>query len=120
MRRAGWTQGRASAVAAGVCFMAGLATVLSFNHWADWHPLAGFGGKLASATFFDVLDELTSNVLLPLGGLGLTLFAGWVMPARVLSGELGLSPAGTVLLRTLLRYVAPAAIIFVAIGNAIA
>jgi NSS family neurotransmitter:Na+ symporter len=117
MRRTRWTQGRASAVAAGACFVAGIATVLSFNAWSGWHPLASLGGKLASATFFDVLDELTSNVLLPLGGLGLTLFAGWGMPARVLGDELGTRPAGTRVLRALLRYVAPAAIIMVAVGN---
>lgn len=120
MRRCRWTQGRASTVAAAACFLAGIATVLSFNAWSGWQPLAGLGGKLASATFFDLLDELTSNILLPLGGLGLTLFAGWVMPSRVLGGELGSTPLGTRILRGLLRYVAPAAIILVAIGNVIA
>ena len=116
-RRTGWSQEAASAVAAAACFVAGIATVLSFNAWSAWHPLAGLGGRLSQATFFDLLDELTSNILLPLGGLGLTIFAGWVMPSRVLRDELGSTPAGTRILRGLLRYVAPAAILMVAIGN---
>jgi len=38
--------------------------------------LAGF--KLFGMTMFDLYDFLTSNLLLPLGGLFLCLFAGWV------------------------------------------
>lgn len=117
MRRFGWTQGAASAIAAMVCFVAGIATVLSFNAWSGWHPLAGLGGSFASATLFDLLDELTSNVLLPAGGLGLAIFAGWVMPQRLLDEELGLSRPGARILHFLLRYVAPAGIATVAIGS---
>ena len=41
VRRYGWSQARATLLAATLCFMAGIATVLSFNHWAAWQPLAG-------------------------------------------------------------------------------
>jgi neurotransmitter:Na+ symporter, NSS family len=34
--------------------------------------------KLFGMTMFDLYDFITSNVLLPLGGLGLALFVGWV------------------------------------------
>lgn len=120
VRRFEWSQSQATAIAAGVCFVAGIATVLSFNLWSGWHPLEGITAKpsLASATLFDLLDYLTSNVLLPAGGFGLAVFAGWVMPQRLLTEELGLSPAGTQVLRVLLRYVAPAGIAAVALGSA--
>jgi hypothetical protein len=65
---------------------------------------------LESGTVFDLLDYLTSNILLPLGGLAIALFAGWVIPDRMLIEELGLSPTGGRILRAILRYVAPAAI----------
>jgi NSS family neurotransmitter:Na+ symporter len=120
VRRFGWTQGRASAIAAVVCFVAGIATVLSFNAWAGWYPLAGLSSKLASATVFDLLDGLTSNVLLPAGGFGLAIFAGWFMPQRLLDEELGLTPGGARILRALLRYVAPVGIGAVAIGSMLA
>ena len=115
MGRAGLRRAAATAVAAGTCFAAGLATVLSFNLWTGWYPLALLPG-FERATVFDLLDYLTSNVLLPLGGLAIALFAGWAMPARLLAGELGLGPAAARALRVLLRYVAPLAIAATAVS----
>lgn len=106
IRRCGLQRAPATALAAGVCFAAGIATVLSFNAWADWHPLAGLQG-FERATAFDLLDYLTSNVLLPLGGLAIAVFAGWVVPASVLAEELRLGARAARALRILLRYVAP-------------
>ena len=106
MRRLGWSRLRSSLVATGACFLTGLTTVLSFNVWAEWHPLAVLSG-FAQATIFDLLDYLTSNLLLPIGGFAIALFAGWVVPVRALTAELGLSPAGAALLCAILRYVVP-------------
>jgi len=39
------------------------------------------------------------------------LFAGWAIPDRMLVEELDLSPAGGRILRIILRYIAPAAIV---------
>ncbi len=106
IRRCGLRRAPATAIAAGVCFAAGIATVLSFNAWADWHPFSGLRG-FERATAFDLLDHLTSNVLLPLGGLAIAVFAGWAMPASVLTEELRLGAVAVRALRILLRYVAP-------------
>ena len=65
---------------------------------------------------FDLLDYLTSNILLPIGGLALALFAGWVLPASLMAEELSLGARGTRALRILLRYVAPLLIAAVAIA----
>jgi neurotransmitter:Na+ symporter, NSS family len=115
MRRAGLRRVTASAIAAAACFLVGIATVLSFNIWADWHPLSGVIG-FGSATVFDLLDYLTSNILLPIGGLAIALFAGWAIPDRMLGEELGLSPGGDRIVRLILRYVAPAAIAATAVS----
>jgi NSS family neurotransmitter:Na+ symporter len=83
---------------------------LSFNVWAGWFPLAfppGFG----TATVFDVVDHLTSHLLLPLSGLALAVFGGWIVPERFLAHELGLGSRTTKLLRAVLRYVAAPAIL---------
>lgn len=53
-------------------WLMGLGTVLSFNDWADFKPLLGM-------TFFDFLDFLTAQIMLPLGGLFIALFVGWKM-----------------------------------------
>jgi len=109
MRRFGLSRVPATAVAAGACFLVGIGTALSFNVWAHWHPLHSLPG-LENATVFDLLDDLTSNILLPIGGLAIALFTGWAIPDRMLAEELGLGPRTGRVLRALLRYVAPAAI----------
>jgi NSS family neurotransmitter:Na+ symporter len=106
MHRFGWRRIRASSLAAATCFVAGIATVLSFNLWSDWHPLGSLDG-FAEATIFDLLDHLTSNILLPIGGFAIAVFAGWAVPERLLVEELRLTRRGAVALRLALRYVAP-------------
>ena len=108
-RRLGWPRARAAIAAALVTWAAGLATVFSFNLWAGWHPLGAIPW-FSTATVFDLVDHLTSNALLPVGGLALALFAGWALPARPLAEELGAGPRAIALLRFLLRWIAPAAI----------
>jgi neurotransmitter:Na+ symporter, NSS family len=98
----------ATLVSAVACYALGLASVLSFNMWAAWHPLAFLG--LPNATIFDLLDDLTSNMLLPLGSFALAIFGGWVMSPTLLVRELRLGPFGSAVTRGLLRFVAPAAI----------
>ena len=76
----GLRRGSAAALAGGIIWVLGLFTVLSFNELADFTFLRG--------TIFDNVDFLTSNMLLPLGGLFITVFAGWVMCANSSSDEL--------------------------------
>ena len=115
MRRYRWSRVRTTLLATGCCFVAGIPTVLSFNLWADWHPLQ-FVPALSQASFFDLLDDLTSNLLLPAGGFAIALFAGWALPARALADELRMSPRSAAALRFTLRYVAPGAIVLAALA----
>jgi len=86
----------------------GLGTVFSFNHWADY--------TLFGKTFFDSLDFLTANIMLPLGGLLIAIFVGWFMKPEAIVHELGPIDQGAYKywLRVL-RYVSPVllAIVFV-------
>jgi NSS family neurotransmitter:Na+ symporter len=109
-RRLGWSRPRAALVSAAGCWVLGLATVLSFSTWSAWYPLAGIPG-FATATVFESLDSVSSNVLLPLGGLGLAIFGGWIVRADTLGGELGLGPGALRGLTLVLRYVAPIGIV---------
>jgi len=52
-------------------FLIGSAASLSFGPWSDFRPI---GGK----NIFDILDFYSANYLLPLGGLLLCIFVGWV------------------------------------------
>ncbi len=89
----------------------GLGTVWSFNWWAD---LTFFG-----LTFFDLLDFVTSNLMLPLGGILIALFAGWLMKADSTKAELNIhNPAIYAAWQALVRYIAPVAV-FIVLLNAI-
>ncbi|HYC03005.1 MAG TPA: sodium-dependent transporter [Azospirillaceae bacterium] len=96
-----WTVG-------GVAFALGMATVFSFNLWADFHP---FGGE---RTVFDWIDYVTSNVMLPLGGVCIAILAGWMMDRSVSAAEFGRGDAVYTVWRFLVRFVAPAMVVAVA------
>jgi len=97
----------AASIACGViCWTLGIATVLSFNAWAEWFPLSFIPG-FARATWFDLIDHFTSNVLLPVSGFGIAVFVGWALPRSMIAAELGLRRRALSVLYTLLRYIVP-------------
>jgi NSS family neurotransmitter:Na+ symporter len=84
----------------------GFLTILSFNVLADFRI---FGG-----TIFDNIDHLASNIFLPLGGLFITIFGGWVMCKNSSADELDISPGlAYSTWRFLARWLAPAAVLVV-------
>lgn len=88
----------------------GLGSVLSFNLWSQWHPLAALL-PFAHKNFFDLMDYSSSNILLPLGAFLASLFMGWRASA-VLSGELAAAtPWARVGCIWLLRYLCPLALL---------
>ncbi|MBX9777318.1 MAG: sodium-dependent transporter [Xanthobacteraceae bacterium] len=99
----------ASIICGTICWALGIVTVLSFNRWAEWFPLASVPG-FARSTWFDLIDHLTSNVLLPIGGFGIAVFVGWAVPRRMIAEELGLGKASLKALYVVLRYIVPAGI----------
>lgn len=89
----------------------GLGTVFSFNLWADktWSIPYLFKGY----TFFDTLDYLTANIMLPLGGLFIAIFAAWLMRETSTREELNTYDFIYRVWRVLVRYVTPIAVIIV-------
>lgn len=83
----------------------GFASVLSFNVLADF--------TFGKGTIFDNIDHLTSNIMLPLGGVLIAMFAGWVMCRNSTADELGGAGTTYKIWRFLTRYVAPIGILFV-------
>src|SRR5262245_10991894 len=110
----GWSRARTTLIVAITAWVLGLGTVLSFNAWSEWHPLWFLPG-LGEATWFEAVDHLTSNVMLPVGGFALAIFAGWILPEHVLQRELQVGRRMLALLRILLRYVVAPAIAAVAL-----
>lgn len=88
----------------------GLGALASFNIGADW--------LLFGLNFFDFLDVMTANLLLPLGGLLTALFVGWWLPKRITQDEMRReSTMGYNLWLFLVRFIAPVAVLVVFIAN---
>jgi NSS family neurotransmitter:Na+ symporter len=114
---AGLPRPRAAALVGGGAFILGLATVFSFNVWQDVRPL-GFLEAFETKSIFDVLDYSVTNVLLPLGGMLFSIFAGWVMSRDSTVKELGLGDGFAYKAWLFLaRIVAPVAVGIVFIAN---
>jgi NSS family neurotransmitter:Na+ symporter len=115
-RKLGWSRPKATAVSAILCALAGGATVLSFSHWESWKPL-GFLQSLHAASLFDLVDGAATNVLLPVAGIGISLFAGFILPGRALAEELTITARTARLLSFALRYVVPVLIVVAALRS---
>jgi NSS family neurotransmitter:Na+ symporter len=81
-------------------WLLGISCLLSLNLWSDI-TLFGKG-------FFDLFDYLTSNVLLPVGGVLIAVFAGWVLSRESSRDELaGSETLNYRVWRFLIRYISP-------------
>lgn len=106
----GWARPKAAWLIGGLVFLFGLP--VAFGHsdsfiLASWNE--GFG-----LSYLDTVDYLASNWLLPLGGLFVAIYAGWIMPARFREQEF--VGAGPMLIQgwlLLIRYVAPIMVVAV-------
>ena len=83
-------------------WLVGIGTILSFNLIADY--------KLFGMNFFGLLDALTSKVMLPLGGLMMAIFVGYIVKKKIVMDELRFSSIAFNLWLILIRYVAPIAV----------
>jgi len=95
-----------------VCFLLAVPASLSFGPWSE---VTVFG-----KTWFDLMDFLANNLMLPVGGLLTALFVGWVWgrPAlTALSNEHQLHQPWAVAWLWILRVVAPVAITWILITN---
>ncbi|MCP4700667.1 MAG: sodium-dependent transporter [Gammaproteobacteria bacterium] len=83
----------------------GLLSVFSFNLLSKVKPI---GDKI----FFDLLDFLAQNIMLPLGGLFIALFAAWLIHEDAHKEELdpGISYRAWLFL---IRYIAPVGVVLV-------
>jgi len=58
---------------------------------------------------FDFANDLTTNILIPLGAMGVAVFTGWFVPKVKYHG----SPAVSFLYTLMLRWIVPAVILVI-------
>jgi NSS family neurotransmitter:Na+ symporter len=103
IERKGYTRMKAARLIGVMVWLVGLGSALSFNVIADV--------KLFDKNYFDLVDYITSNLLLPLVSLGTIWFASWVMADKDL---LSIFPDGRPpLLVVVGRWVAPLGIVVI-------
>lgn len=77
----GWPRWTAVGVTGGMIFLAGIPSALSAGTAVFGEGFANltaiFFGEGKGKNWFDFLDYLASNWMLPLGGLGISLFVSW-------------------------------------------
>jgi neurotransmitter:Na+ symporter, NSS family len=113
----GLARTRASVLTCFAIWIMGIPSVLSFNEWADWHPIRGIA-RFSAFTLFDALDFVCSNILLTVGALLTCLLVGWRLPKAYLWGELHRErKAVRGMIRIALRYVCPVAILAVLLAG---
>lgn len=114
VERQGFSRVKAAITSGSAVWLLSLLTVFSFSG-EEWTQLAFMGeGK----SIFDLLDYVTANIMLPLGGLLISVFVGWIMKSEDVEKEFNLVKWQYKTITILLRFVAPLAILFV-FANAI-
>jgi NSS family neurotransmitter:Na+ symporter len=107
MEKSNLTRARATLVMGTSIWILSLGTALSFNRIAEVYL---YGEK----NFFDAIDHLASNIMMPLGGLFVAVFTGWVMKTTATQDELDMGDGPSFnYWRFILRYVAPVLILLV-------
>jgi neurotransmitter:Na+ symporter, NSS family len=101
------TRIRAAAWIGLTTWILGLGSVFSFNIWS------GDEFKLFGRTFFDLLDFLAANIMLPLGGLLIAIFSGWAMSTASSRDEFAMGESAYKLWRGVIRYLSPLAVVLV-------
>ena len=100
------TRIQAATISSGLAWLLGIGTIISFN--------VGSEIKIFDMNIFQTLDYLTSNILLPLGGIMITIYVGWFISKESIDKELNIKSS---ILRFIwylsARFVAPIAVVLV-------
>ncbi len=107
-----WGMRRPVAVAVNALVAIGLGTLCAMS----FGPLSHV--KIFDMTVFDLFDYVTSNILMPLSGMLIAIFVGWVLRRSVVDHELSPAPRAVVnIIVFCLCYLAPAAIALIFING---
>ncbi len=99
MDQFGWGRHRSVVSVGGLVLTGSVLGALSFSSWSHVHV---FGMTLDA-----FLDFLPNQIMLPVGGLLIAVFAGWVLPRAVMEDAVGTRSQVFSLWITLVRYFMP-------------
>ncbi|WP_404840902.1 sodium-dependent transporter [Alkalilimnicola ehrlichii] len=125
VEKSGWTRPVVAALVSLVIWTIGIGALLSFNLWEGFAPLGfladvprlWFLEPLTGLNIFDLLSWTTGQLLLPLGGILIALFAGWKLSQPSLREELPMSEDLFTAWLVAVRVVAPIAVLIVLLNG---
>ena len=80
----------------------GMGSIFSFNIWSDL--------KFLGLNFLELMDYLTNNIMLPVGGFFISIFVGWVLPNSLVQKYVKLNDQLFKIFIFFLKYVSTGAI----------
>lgn len=100
VERGRFTRKQGALLMAGLCWLIGLVTVFSFNIWSHV--------RMLDRDLLGLIELAANDIMLPLGGMLIALFAGWALKDSVLHEQLaGMPTWAFTLWRWLLRLLCP-------------
>ena len=105
VEKTGYSRTRAAVSAGLVAWALGLGSLLSLNLWSE--------AKLFGMTFFGLMEYLSVNIMLPVGGLLISVFAAWFMSRSSSFAELKLGNGAYLAWKLAAMFIAPAGVILI-------
>ena len=105
MNRLKLSRNKAALLVGFLAWFIGIGSALSFNVWHQVKLFHHF-------TIFDIATNIPTDIILPIGGLGFAIFAGWIMKKQFTQLEIN-NKRIYPLWRFLVRYIAPIGILIV-------
>ncbi|NRA21389.1 MAG: sodium-dependent transporter [Oceanospirillaceae bacterium] len=94
-------------------FIAWLISLASFDQWTFIHQVSGLNYKL-----FDLLNIVTAKMVLPLAGLLVAIYVGWILKPALVRDEIKNSGIGWLYLwYFLIRFIVPSLFLLVLVLN---
>lgn len=109
----GWNPKVAAVVMGVVIFALGVPSSLSLGIWSDFHIIGEKG-------FLDSMDYIASNILLPVGGILVSIFVGWIVADRMKNEVTNDGDRAFPMLKAWLficRFVAPVAVTWILVSG---
>ena len=85
-----------------IVWFLGIGSIFSFNIWSDL--------KFLGLNFLELMDYLTNNIMLPVGGFFISIFVGWVLPNSLVQNYLKLNDQLFKIFIFFLKYISTGAI----------
>ena len=83
----------------------GLGSIFSFNIWSE---IIFFG-----LNFLELLDYLTNNIMLPMGGFLVTILVGWLIPGEFLQKKIEMRHWQFSIFKFFLKYISAGSIVLI-------